>query len=101
MRFALRNKFKLIQAFGEDEYSMILSSLKLYAMERDEPETAFQDGVNYPILSVCSPGETMLLSDQNGMLFTLLSMEKINRGGTVVSKAYECSVSGGSHHRAI
>lgn len=59
MRFALRNKSKLIQAFGEDEYNMILSSLKLYAMERDEPETTFQDGVQYPILSVCSPGETI------------------------------------------
>ncbi|MEG2120456.1 MAG: hypothetical protein RRZ64_00180 [Rikenellaceae bacterium] len=43
----------------------------------------------------------LLLSDQNGMLFTLLTMERINRGGTVGRKTYECSVGGGSHHKAI
>lgn len=61
MRFALRNKTKLIQAFGEDEYNRILSSLKQYAKERDEPETKLLDGVQYPILSVCSPGEAIYL----------------------------------------
>lgn len=57
MRFALRNKTKLIQAFGEDEYNRILSSLKQYALDRYKPETHSQDGVRYPILDVCSPGE--------------------------------------------
>lgn len=57
MRFALRNKSKLIQAFGEDEYNRILSSLKQYALDRDDPETTLHDGVKYPILNVCSPGE--------------------------------------------
>ncbi len=57
MRFALRNRTKLIKAFGEDEYKKILSSLKLYSQENDTPETTSQDNVKYPILNVHSPGE--------------------------------------------
>lgn len=57
MRFALRNKTKLIQAFGEDEYNRILSSLKQHALVRDIPETTSLDSVKYPILNVRSPGE--------------------------------------------
>ena len=56
MRFALRNRSKLIQAFGEDEYNRILSSLKLYALDRYEPETTLINEVKYPILSIRSPG---------------------------------------------
>lgn len=57
MRFALRNRTKLIKAFGEDEYKKILSSLKLYSQENDTAETTSLDNVKYPILSVSSPGK--------------------------------------------
>lgn len=33
MRFALRNKSKLIKAFGEDYYKLLISSLTAYTIE--------------------------------------------------------------------
>lgn len=59
MRFALRNKTKLIQAFGEDKYNRILSSLKQYALDRSEPETTNLDGIKYPVFKVCSSDGTI------------------------------------------
>jgi len=52
MRFALRNKPKLVKAFGEDYYNLIVESLRKYFSDRSTIEKYKIDGVNYEFINV-------------------------------------------------
>lgn len=52
MRFALRNKEKLIKAFGEDGYFNILSALKQYSRNTDTIQTTSVNNIPYPVFRI-------------------------------------------------
>lgn len=52
MRFALRNKSRLIESFGNDLYEDIINSLKSYFENNSEVERPKKDGYNHDFISV-------------------------------------------------
>lgn len=54
MRFALRNKAKLIKAFGESYYSLLVHSLEAYAKGRKDINTYNLEGTDYELIDVPS-----------------------------------------------
>ena len=52
MRFALRNKSRLIESFGNDLYEDIINSLKSYFENNSEVERRKKDGYNHDFISV-------------------------------------------------
>lgn len=52
MRFALRNKSKLIKAFGEDYYKLLVSSLTSFAKSNREIAAYTVEGYTYEFISI-------------------------------------------------
>lgn len=49
MRFALRNKAKLIKSFGEDYYKLLVSSLTVFAKSNREIAAYTVEGYTYDL----------------------------------------------------
>jgi hypothetical protein len=52
MRFAIRNKSRLIESFGNDLYEDMIISLKSYFENNSEVETHKKDGYDHDFISV-------------------------------------------------
>ncbi len=52
MRFALRNKSKLIKAFGEDYYKLLMSSLTAFAKSNREIAAYTVEGYTYEFINI-------------------------------------------------
>lgn len=52
MRFALRNKTKLIKSFGEDYYKLLIDSLTAFAKRKTEITTYTIEGYNYEFVDI-------------------------------------------------
>lgn len=52
MRFALRNKSRIIESFGNDFYENMIISLKSYFENNSEVERHKKDGYNHDFISV-------------------------------------------------
>ena len=52
MRFALRNKSKLIKAFGEDYYKLLMSSLTAFAKSNREIAAYTVEGNTYEFINI-------------------------------------------------
>lgn len=52
MRFALRNKTKLIKSFGEDYYKLLISSLIAFAKSGREITAYTIEGYNYEFVNI-------------------------------------------------
>ena len=52
MRFALRNKTKLIKAFDESYYNLLMESLKQHFKNSEEIQTYSIEGEKYQIIDV-------------------------------------------------
>ena len=52
MRFALRNKSKLIKAFGEDYYKLLISSLTAFAKSNREIAAYTIEGYTYEFINI-------------------------------------------------
>nr|DAY57977.1 MAG TPA: hypothetical protein [Caudoviricetes sp.] len=52
MRFALRNKAKLIKSFGEDYYKLLVSSLTAFAKSSREIAAYTVEGYTYEFINI-------------------------------------------------
>lgn len=52
MRFALRNKSKLIKAFGEDYYKLLISSLTAFAKSNREIVVYTVEGYTFEFINI-------------------------------------------------
>lgn len=52
MRYALRNKDKLIHAFDEPFYNLLIASLKAYTYRQEDVKVMIRQGKSYRMLQV-------------------------------------------------